>query len=66
MSDPNVVYAETLQKLKLTYSSKSNEERVQAEKHLELMEKEIFRNFNMILRNLSSDQNVDGKGIFIF
>ena len=61
MSDPNVIYGETLKNLKLTYTSKSNQERAQAEKNLIQMEKEIFRNFNMILRNLSLDENVDGK-----
>jgi len=61
MSDPNVIYAETLKNLKLTYSSNSNQERSQAEKNLVEMEKEIFKNFNMILRNLSLDQNVDGE-----
>jgi hypothetical protein len=60
MSDPNVIYAETLKNLKLTYTSNSNQERSQAEKNLVEMEKEIFKNFNMILRNLSLDQNVDG------
>ena len=61
MSDPNVIYAETLKNLKLTYSSNSNQERSQAEKNLVEMEKEIFKNFNMILRNLCLDQNVDGE-----
>lgn len=61
MSDPNVIYGETLKNLKLTYTSKSSQERLQAEKNLVEIEKEIFRNFNMILRNLSLDQNVDGK-----
>ncbi len=61
MSDPNVIYGETLKNLKLTYTSKSNQDRLQAEKYLVEMEKEIFRNFNMILRNLSLDQNVNGK-----
>lgn len=60
MSDPNVIYIETLKNLKLTYTTKSNEERVQAEKNLVQLEKEIFKNFNMILRNLSLDENVDG------
>ena len=60
MSDPNLIYTETLRNLKLTYTSTKNEERQLAEKNLIELEKNIFMNFNMILRNLSLDPNVDG------
>jgi len=61
MSDQNIIYAETLKNLKITYTAKSNEERLKAEKNLIQMEKDLFKNFNIILRNLSLDQNIDGK-----
>ncbi len=64
MSDPSIIYEETLKNLKSTYTCKNNEERLQAEKKLALLEKEIFRNFNMFLRNLSIDKNVDGNLVF--
>ena len=60
MSDSNLIYSKTIENLKLTYNSKNNEERLQAEETLKLLEKEIFLNFNLILRNLSVDPQIDG------